>query len=256
MLGRATSTIRSRALDERGFTLIELLVASLTGIVVTAALFTILDVSLHQTAQLTDKVQVDQLGRTAMTHILDELHSSCISSDFAPIQVGSEANKLIFVTAYSKEAVIPSAIKHEIVWTKEKSKETGTLIDYSYPSTSGSTSPNFTYSATASGSTQIASNIAHTTEKSETVPIFQYYEYAKTATGTLTTPLGAISTEALKTPLKSEESLKAASVRITFSQVPTDGNEALHRNVSLSDQITLSFSVPKAEDPIHDGPCQ
>jgi type II secretory pathway pseudopilin PulG len=251
MLDRAITIARSLAREERGFTLIELLVSSLTGLVVIGALFTILDVSLHQTSQLTDKVQSDQLGRTAMTHIIDELHSSCISSEFAPIQEKSEADKLVFITAYSKQAVIPSAIKHEILWSKEKD----TLTDKYYASSGGSW-PSFTFPSSPTSSVQIASNI-YPIEENKLLAIFRYYEYAPEATGTSVTPLSAIKTkEFSSTALGATEALKAASVKITFKQAPTDGYEALSRAVTFSDQATLSFSVPKAEDPIHDGPCQ
>ena len=120
--------------DESGFTLIELLVAMVTGIIVTGALFAILEVSMHQTARVTDVTQANQLGRTTMTHIVDELHSACIAAEQKPIQVGSGASTLIFVDAYSEKAEIPSAHKDEIIWEEA----TGKMIDKTYISTGGS----------------------------------------------------------------------------------------------------------------------
>ena len=84
----------------------ELVVAMAAGIVVTGALFAILDVSLHQSARITDKVQADQLGRTAMTAMTDELHSACIAPEVTPVQAESSGTELRFVTAYGKEAVL------------------------------------------------------------------------------------------------------------------------------------------------------
>jgi prepilin-type N-terminal cleavage/methylation domain-containing protein len=235
---------------EQGFTLIELLVAMVAGVAVTGALFSILEVSLHQTARLTDRVQVDQTGRTTMTQIIDELHSSCLSYSFAPIQSESNENKLRFITAYSSEAVIPSAIRHEIIW----SKEAETLTDKAYVSNGGSL-PSFTFPGSPTQTTLIASHVREAVVGGKSEHIFKYFEYAEEASATANTPLTAISTS----ELTSENAPKAASVKITFSQAPSNGYPAstgVDRNAIFSTQVTLAFSVPKVEDPIHDAPCQ
>lgn len=130
-------------LDEHGFTLIELLVAMVAGMAVIGALFGILEVSLHQTANLTDRVQSNQNGRIAMTRIIDALHSTCLSPEFKPIQESSSENDLSFVNAYSNEANIPYAAvsKHEIIWNKAA----GTLTEKRYAATSG-TWPEYKFS--------------------------------------------------------------------------------------------------------------
>ena len=127
--------------QQHGFTLIETLVAMISGVVVTGATFSVLIVSLHQTSRITDSVQATQLGRTAMTHVIDELHSVCLARKFSPVQENSSDSKLIFVNAYSKESVISKteAYEHEIEWSGEATQK---LTD-TVTSASGGQWPNF-----------------------------------------------------------------------------------------------------------------
>jgi type II secretory pathway pseudopilin PulG len=222
--------------DDQGFTLIELLVSMLMAVVVTGALFAILEVSVGQTTLITDKVQANQLGRIAMTRIVDELHSSCIAPNFAPIQEKSGESELIFKNAYSSEAVIPNAkeaktpgtgvYQHQIVWNKTA----GTLTDFTYKSTSGEGTeaifPSLDYSsttheapnATPAKGVLLASNMTQTQltnskgeviknpkGEPEVVPIFQYYKYAKESGSSATTPEGTLTPIVSKyVPLKAE----------------------------------------------------
>ena len=194
-------TMRRLSHDAHGFTLIETLVAMISGVVVTGAAFTIFIVALHQTSRVTDSVQATQLGRTAMTHVVDELHSACIARAFKPVQATSGEKELIFENAYSKEAVIPKAYEHQIVWNEA----TGTLTDFVYESKveSGSEWPNFKFPALDySSATHEAANAepkkgvllaSNVTKTSGATPIFQYYEYGEEYTSSSSTPLSTLT---------------------------------------------------------------
>jgi prepilin-type N-terminal cleavage/methylation domain-containing protein len=258
MLSRVLHILAERLREQGGFTLIELLVAMVAGVAVTGALFSILDVSLHQTARLNDKVQVDQMGRTTMTRIVDELHSSCISYAFAPIVAKSNESELRFVNAYSAESVIPNATEHRIKWESS----TKTMIDKSYASNGGSW-PKFTFSSTPTiaAGTRIGENISQTINSSTNLPmpIFEYFKYSSEATSTEHTPLSALNATLEGEALSTKEAEEAASVKITYTQSPVDGysnSKGLDRNGDFTNQATLAFSVPNNETPIHDAPCQ
>ena len=56
-----------------------------TGIIVTGALFAILEVSTRQSSRLSNVAQATQVSRNAMTKIVDQLRSACLSTNFTPV---------------------------------------------------------------------------------------------------------------------------------------------------------------------------
>jgi hypothetical protein len=247
--------------DEDGTTLVELLVGMVAGTAVCLALVAMLLFATHQQARLSSAVLTNQLSRTAMTKIVDELHSACIAPEFTPILMESSENELRFVDAYSEAPVISEtkseAYEQRIAW----SEATGKLINTTYPSNGGSW-PNFTFSKTAivTGGVLLASNVKKNIVGGKTVPIFRYYAYTTTSTSGTEAALTTLSSEPLKAPLNATEAAQAASVLINFkTAVGVKGSEEAHaggRTDELSDQVTLAFSAPKSESTTVDGPCQ
>jgi prepilin-type N-terminal cleavage/methylation domain-containing protein len=242
----------SLILDERGFTLIELVVALAAGLIVLLALFSILDVSLRHTTAVQDRVQANQIGRIAMTKVVDELHSACISPSFTPVQQGSTETELIFVNGTGGEAVLEKATEHKIVFTENG--KNGKLTDKIYPSNGGSW-PKFLFPTTPTSEVLLASNISKTTG----VPVFSYYKYASASESTEALPLNTIdessSLAGIKEKLSEKGASEAAAVKVAFHSETNDRN-TLNSGVDLSAQVTFSFSVPNSETPIHDAPCQ
>lgn len=248
--------------DERGFTLIETLVAMVTGIIVTGALFAILEVSLHQSARVVDVVQATQLGRTTMNKMVEKLHSACIAPGYTPIREGSSSTELKFVSATSNKPVIPNASEsategaylHEIVYNGVK----GTLTDTAWPS--AGTSPEFTFPKTP-GTSKVARIGEDITQsegaKKEAIPMFEYFAYATQAEGTSEAPFGTISTTPVSAAeLTKTQSEETASVLIRFRAASADNNPALNRRIDLQNQVTLAFNAPNSEATISAGPCE
>jgi len=248
--------VRARASDESGISLVELLVAMVSALVVMAAIMGLFVVSQHQTAILRDVGQATQYGRTAMTRIVDELHSSCIAKEFAPVQKESTASKLILQDAYSKEAEIKSGERtREDIITFSGAKRT--LTDEAISSTGGEY-PNFTFSGTPLKEI-IGSNISETKRGAASVPVFTYYEYKKTPE--LDGSSGASTTlkEVASVPAKGfseSEARGIAGVGITFTAAPATGLETVGRSVNVNTLVTLAFSAPNTEAEVKDGPCQ
>ena len=117
--------------SEQGFTLIELLVTMVAGIVVLAALLTILDVTLQSTTRQFSQLDANNRARPAFTSIENELHSACFADEETPIQVGSNANALIFLTSTGTGAT-PTETWHEIDYN---GAPTNDLTDTTYQTT-------------------------------------------------------------------------------------------------------------------------
>src|SRR5262249_52907036 len=133
-----------RLRSERGFTLIEVMVAMVAGIIVTGALFAILEISLKQNSRITDRVHAQQLGDVAMTRIVDPLRSGCFSRNATPVQEKSTPTKLIFTTAYS-ESTTP-ATSEVFKYTVEYSAATRKLTMTTQKANGGAW-PTYTFEA-------------------------------------------------------------------------------------------------------------
>ncbi len=266
-LGGSAARERQRPLsDESGFTLIELLVAMISGTVVMLALVAVLLFSTRQETHLTNLAQATQLGRIAMTKVVDELHSACLAPGFAPIQEGSGPSELRFVNSYGKEAVISKTEINErrIVWN-EKAE---TLTDYTYPATKEETWPQFKYSEirTPANGVLIASHVTQMESEGKKLPIFQYYSYNLESNESASSGLNSLNTTPIATPLNNETAPTAASVLISFNTGSSATSSSLTNTLGKTlskdvgdgqqSQVTLSFSVPVTEAESVDKPCE
>jgi prepilin-type N-terminal cleavage/methylation domain-containing protein len=245
--------------SEDGFTLMELLVGMVIGLVVVGAAFTILEVSLTQSSRITDRVQADQVGRTAMSKIVEELRSTCLAKGFAPIQAKSTSKELVFDDAASSESQInslnpaPEAYEDHIFLKGE------TLMDERRASTGGELPSEFTYSKAATKTIVLAKHVTQAAnEKKEIQPLFRYYEYAPTASaGTTSTGVTGLKEVGVAEGKELGAVAKeAASVSVAFAVAPENNYTAKGRLVSFENQVTFAFGLPASETTIEDTPCQ
>lgn len=222
---------------EQGFTLIEMLVTLVTGIVIVLAAFSILDVSLTQSARISERVETDQRARLAMEKILLELHSSCVVSAGNAVEPESGPTNIKFISQQGSEAYFTTVTKHEISLTG------GKLTDASYvsePSLTGS----WKFHSTPTSTRTLLTNVTQSSSSEGTVPLFQYFRY----TG------GNLSTTRQSTPLSTEEAGNTAEVTVTFTTAPTGGEEKEGRAVELADTAVLRFdpsSAAGSNEPCH-----
>jgi Tfp pilus assembly protein PilV len=243
--------------SEQGLTLVELLVAMVTSLVVGGALLGILGFSLRQETRITDRVQVDQIGRTAMTKVVEQLRSSCTGLDSTAIQGPSTTptsplattgpTDLWYLTAYGSTGAASAAVtgvtEHDIHWTPNSVGATiGTLYDYSWPSTGGEPpysawTFNATLSTTTAAKKVLATNVIPL--ETSTSKIFTYWKYetnpASTATyGTL------VEFPSTGQPTATTAKL-VAKVGIGFTQAPEHGDIREGHTTSFNSSVLLRF---------------
>ncbi len=163
---------------EDGFTFAELSVAMAAAIVVIIGLFSIMIVTLHQTQRTFTKVDSTRRARTALANIENELHSAClVGSPLSqqadpPVEAGSDATHLIFLSYYGKSAS-PTPTWHVLSFAS------GSLTDTTYAVAGAS--PTWTQGAQQT-TTTLLTNVAQRTTSAGPVPVFQYYAYQSAGT--------------------------------------------------------------------------
>ena len=187
-----------RLRDQRGFTLVELLVVMVAGVVVSSALFTIVDVTLHQTTRTYSRVDASQRGRIAMETIEQELHSACYTNDAFPIIDGTTTS-LSFWSSYGSATNL-TPTKHTIALNTS----TGDLTDTTYLTTGSS--PNW-----AAGAVDRTNTLLTDVAQSGSTPVFQYFELRSTGS------------TAVSAPLTSTSSRTVSEIRVTFVVSPEAG---------------------------------
>jgi type II secretory pathway pseudopilin PulG len=260
---------------EHGFTLIELLVSMLCAIVVIGGLLAILEFSLRQETHISDRVQADRIGRTALTHIVDELRSSCTGFGTSAIQAPSSAPEsplsasgplnLWFVTGYgnssSGEPSLSAVALHDINWastgTSDSGLSLGTLRDYSF--TGSGTPPSWTFpalKATNASTTVLAKNVIPPVVGG--VPtIFNYERYDNNYKNATDGELVEIAPGSL--PLTTTLAEEVAKVSIGYTQAAESGQTGPSRGggrtTNLAGSVVLRFDPTETGKEVENEPC-
>jgi Tfp pilus assembly protein PilV len=270
---------RASASDEAGFTLIELLVAMAGASIVIFALAMILIVTYNQTQHTSNRVQTTQLSRTAMASVENELHSACVGGGQAPIQAGSTATSMQFLSYYGSAAT-PTPVWHVLTY----SPTAHTLSDSSYPVTGSA--PNWAQRATQPTNTEVLlSNVTQRLDSgNNAIPVFQYYAYQAGSSdaggtywvvpdGTTTDPgtdlavannplsiaSGGLTATQAQQAVEVTINLSAAASAQTLTST-TAGNYQLNDAISLRlttppDEVPSGTIVPAGSIPSGYGPC-
>lgn len=245
---------------EHGYTLIELVVSMALGVIVILAAFSFLDFTSEDVARTTERVHVNQIGRTALERIMLELHSACVGPSVNPIQVNSNASTLRFVSESGSQSALPVVHLREIIYTEPSGSTPGTLVEKSFPSTSEiNNNGEYKFSSTAT-TTTLLKGIRRTEEvnkgKGVYRPIFQYYRYYQ---NTDSEPkYGDLNEAPLAPPFTTVQLEDITKVTMSFTLTP-EGVEhssfGRDRPVALEDSALFRLASPSEATGNPNQPC-
>jgi type II secretory pathway pseudopilin PulG len=223
--------------DESGMTLVELLVATTAGVVVMGAISISLIVTMRQTDRVTSHVEANQRARITMTKVIDQLHSSCVAPQIAPVQEGSNGTSLTF-WHQTGSAISPTPVKSTI------SLSGTTLLQSDYPVTGGA-APEWIFATTPSSTAQLMTGISAI---SASVPIFRYFSYAE----------GKVKATPLPVPLSKTTAGEAVQVNVAFKAAPLNAPPSGDTNGSteIQNSALLRLTPPGYSSSASNRPCQ
>jgi hypothetical protein len=222
--------------DERGVTLVEMVVAAATGTIVLFALTTVTVITLHSSARVGARVDATQNSRLVLTRVIDELHSSCIAPEVAPVQAGSTGTSLKLIHSSGSEAApIPTL---SVIGVSGN-----TLSQTDYPTTGG-LAPHWTFATTPTSAVQLMTGVSPIPPSTA---IFTYYAYSS----------GAVSEVALPTPLSEADAARTVVVGLGFNVAPSAGRiNSGQAPAHIRDSATLRLTPPSFNKEALNPPCK
>lgn len=229
--------LRKMAADERGMTLVELLVATTAGVVVMAGIATAMIVTTREVQRVSTHVEANRQSRLAMTKIVNQLHSACLTYDFAPVREDSTGSLLSFLhQAGSTASLSPVLSRISLSGT--------TLSQSDYPLSSGTTPTDWKFATTPSKTMQLLTGVS---QSSASTPVFSYYGYTS---GAISAPFAISST------LGAAAAEKTVQVNVSFKAAPRTISNDASAATPIQSSTLLRMSPASFETTSVNKPCQ
>jgi hypothetical protein len=220
--------------NESGTTLVELMVALMAGLVIISALTMVILTTMHGSARVIARVEATQRARLALTRLVQELHSSCVTPEIAPIKTGSTGTTLRFVHQ-TGSAVSPTPIWSEVSLTGTS------LVQQDYGVIG--TAPSWERGSAIGGARTLLTYVGPIPPSSW---IFSYYRYEN----------GTIASARQKTPLEAPEAALTvevqAALRVEPEHTPVKDTGAA---ANVTNAATLRLTPPSFNEGSPSKPC-
>ena len=214
---------RIRLGSERGFSLTELLVSIPIGVVLLTAVLSMMRVSMRQSANVTDRTEAIQRGRTAMERVTRQLRSQVCPATTGTALTSADANTMTLYVDMTGGTSQPE--RRTITYDPAAQ----TLTEYEYAVSSG-TWPNVTYPGTPTRTRELLNNVTAVSG----VPFLRYYQYDAN---------GNVSTSPMTTPVSAVNLPRVVSVGVGFVSKPRKAN-ASSPSTTFQNQTSVRTSDP------------
>jgi prepilin-type N-terminal cleavage/methylation domain-containing protein len=246
--------------EQDGFTLIEMLVAMAIGLIVCLAAFALLSVTTSDVGRINERTQASQSGRVGLEKIMAELHSACVAVTVNPIQAGSTATTIKFISESSPLNTLNEPVSslktvrlHEIAYSPGGSSQ-GTLVEKSWHSTGEPPEYKFNTAETPT-ETVLMTGV----EESGSTPIFQYFRYYKKNDAAVEQghanvgQLDPARVENLSTKMEAE---RIVEVTVSFSALPErKEGKGYDRGRSVALEDSAVFRLAPSSEASENEPC-
>lgn len=216
--------------DESGFTLTELLVTMVSATAIFMAITMMITTALRNQDRISRRIDAGSRVRPVLTHVIQELHSSCVAQHVAPViangsssgQNASTGTQISFISKSGSD-VTPVPEQHVI------SLSGNTLTETVYPASGGSQPGPWAFSSTPSSTTQLLTQVS-----APPGGMFQYFDFVN----------GALNTSPLATPLTATNAGRAAVIQVTMISSPGRGTRTTsswdpNSGLTVSDSVDL-----------------
>ena len=229
MLAKARNRLRS----EGGFSLVELLATVAVGMIVLLAVGNLLDASGRASAEVQDRVDSVQRGRTSMEQITQKLRSQVCLNASLPALASAAANEMWFYTDlgdHSTAVFAPEARK--LRWVPGAAGQNGSIVEDVWDtvvlSPAAAPTPTGTRDATFGRTPDRTRTIIDNVElaediddrdgdgnKTEIRPLFDYYRFLGVDPAT--------PNDRLTAPLAADQLARVVRIVVSFDARPTRG---------------------------------
>lgn len=224
---------RDRLRSENGFSLVELLVTASVGMIIVLAAGNMLDASGRASAEVQDRVDSVQRGRTTMESVSQKLRSQVCLNSALPAIAKAEANEMWFYTDlgdHSTTVFAPEARK--LRWVPGATGQNGSIVEDVWdtvvlsptlaPTPTGTRDA--TFGRTPSRTRTLIDNVALADDvddrdgdgdKTEIRPLFDYYRFLGVDPAT--------PNDRLTAPLPADQLARVVRIAVAWDSRPTRG---------------------------------